>query len=127
MSKSDYLENKILNVVFKNTAYTPPATVYAALFTATPSDTGGGTEVTGGSYARQALTMGTPSLGTISNTATITFSSVPSGTITTLGVYDASTGGNLLYYQGLTSNIIVPSSGAADIVFGVGDFSVTET
>lgn len=127
MGKTDFLENKIINIVFKNTAYTPPATVYAALFTATPSDTGGGTEVTGGSYARQALTMGTASLGSISNTATITFSSVPTGTITTLGVYDASTGGNLLYYQALTSNIIVPASGAADIVFGVGDFVVTET
>lgn len=126
MGKSDYLENKILNLVFKNTAYTPPATVYAALMTAAPTDTGGGTEVTGGSYARQALTMGTPSLGVITNTLAVTFSTVPAGTITHIAIYDASSGGNLLYYNALSSSIIVPATGGADIEFGVGDITITE-
>lgn len=125
MSKSDYLENKILNVVFKNTAYTPPATVYGALMTATPTDTGGGTEVTGGSYARQALTMGTPSLGTITNTLAVNFTAVPAGTITHIAVYDDLTAGNLLYYGALSSSIIALAG--ADIQFGVGNFTITET
>lgn len=125
MSKSDFLENKLLNIVFKNTAYTPPATVYAALMTAAPTDTGGGTEVTGGSYARQALTMGTPSLGVITNTLAFTFSAVPAATITHVAVYDALTTGNLLYYEALSSSII--ATAGADIEFGVGDFTVTES
>lgn len=127
MGKTDYTENKILNIVFKNTAWTPPATAYAALFTVTPTDSTSGTEVTGGSYARQALTMGTPSGGSVSNTLSFTFSGIPSGTVTTIGVFDALTSGNLLYYQALSSNVIVPASGNADIVFGVGDLTVTET
>lgn len=125
MSKSDYLEDKILNIVFKNTAYTPPATVYGALMTATPNDTGGGTEVAGGSYARQALTMGTPSSGTITNTLAVTFSAVPAATISHIAIYDASTSGNLLYYASLTGNIVTTTG--ADIEFGVGDFTITET
>lgn len=125
MAKSDYTENKLLNIVFKNTAWTPPATVYAALMTAIPSDTGGGTEVAGGSYARQALTMGSPSLGTITNSLAFTFSAIPAATITSLAVYDASTSGNLLYYEALSSNII--ATAGADIEFGVGDFTVTES
>lgn len=124
MAKSDYLENKILNLVYKNTAWTPPTTMYGALMTATPSDTGGGTEATGGSYARQALTMGTPSLGSISNTATITFTAVAAGTYTHVATYDASTAGNLHHYGALSSPII--ANAGSDIVFEVGDFTITE-
>jgi len=62
MSKTDFLENKIINHVLRNTAYTAPATVYAALFTATPGESSAGTEVTGGSYARQAATFSAPSM-----------------------------------------------------------------
>lgn len=124
MAKSDYLENKILNHTLKNTAYTSPTTVYAALMTATPTDTGGGTEVTGGSYARQAVTFGTPTLGSVSNSLAITFSALPAATITHIAVYDALTAGNLLYYGPLSSSII--ATAGADVVFGVGDFTITE-
>ena len=48
---SDYLENKVLGHVFGGTAYTAPTTLYVALYTVAPSDTGGGTEVSGGAYA----------------------------------------------------------------------------
>ena len=51
---TDFLEDKILNHVFRNVAYTAPATVYVGLFTTATTDAGGGTEVTGGGYARQA-------------------------------------------------------------------------
>ena len=53
---SDYLENKLIDHVFRGTAYTAPGTVYVALFTSACSDSAGGTEVSGGSYARAALT-----------------------------------------------------------------------
>ena len=55
---SDYLEDKVLDHVFGGTAYTAPATLYVALYTVAPDDTGGGTEVTttGTAYARQTAT-----------------------------------------------------------------------
>ena len=54
-SKSNFLELELLDHVLGNAAYTAPGTVWVALYSATPSDTGGGTEVTGGSYARVAV------------------------------------------------------------------------
>jgi hypothetical protein len=63
VSFSDYLEDAVLDHVFRNTALTSPTTVYVALYTATPSDAGGGTEVSGGSYARTAGTFGAASGG----------------------------------------------------------------
>ena len=53
---SDYLENKVIDFLLRAQAFTAPVTTYVALLTAAPSDTGGGTEVTGGSYARVAVT-----------------------------------------------------------------------
>lgn len=116
---SDYLENKIVDHILRATPFTAPATVYVGLLTAAPSDTGGGTEVTGGSYARVAVTSATTAWngthgtttgassgtdGTIENAATITFPtpSASWGTVTHWGVYDAATGGNLLFQAPLT-------------------------
>jgi hypothetical protein len=52
---SDYLEDKVLDHVFGGNAYTAPTTLYVALYTVAPTDTGGGTEVSGGAYARQSV------------------------------------------------------------------------
>lgn len=118
---SNYLENKIIDWLFRAQAFTPPATMYVALHTATPSDTGGGTEVSTSStgYARVGVTSalanwaGTQSAGsttassgtggTTSNNAAITFGAPIAdwGRITHFGIYDASTGGNLLFYGAL--------------------------
>lgn len=119
---SDYLENKIIDQVFRAQAYTFPTTLYVGLYTATPSDTGGGTEATGGSYARASVTAslanfaGTQSAGsttassgttgTTSNNGTITFATPTAswGTVTSFGIFDASTAGNLLFYGTLTTS-----------------------
>ncbi len=124
MAKSNYLEDRILNHMLRNTASTPPATVYAALMTAAPTDAGGGTEVAGGSYARQAITFSAASSGTITNSALITFSAIPAATITYIAVYDALTVGNLLYYGALSSSII--STSGSDVEFAIGNFVITE-
>ena len=58
---SDYLEDILFNWYFRGVAHTPPATFYVGLFTAAPTDAGGGTEVTGGGYARAAITRATGS------------------------------------------------------------------
>lgn len=105
MSFSDYLETKVLDHVFGGTAYTAPSTLYVALFTAAPSDSGGGTEVSGGGYARQTIAF-TTSGDTTSNNAAIEFPTATAnyGTVTHVGVYDASSAGNLMAWAALTSS-----------------------
>lgn len=84
-------------------------TPYLALYTASPNAGGGGTEVTGGSYARQAVTFGAISSGSMSNSSTITFSGLPNATITHYGILDASTGGDLKVYGAINSVATVVS------------------
>ena len=105
MSFSDYLETKVLDHVFGGTAYTAPTTLYVALFTAAPSDSGGGTEVSGGAYARQTIAF-TTSGDTTSNNAAVEFPTATAnyGTVTHVGIYDASTAGNLMAWAALTSS-----------------------
>jgi hypothetical protein len=125
-SKSDYLENKILEHVLKNTAYTSPTTVYMALLTAAPSDAGGGTEVSGSNYSRTAITFGAASAGSISNSAQVNFPT-PSGSwgaCTHFGIYDASSAGNLLYW-GTLGQTETPISGNA-VAFIIGAIVITE-
>ena len=125
--KSDYLENKILEHVLKNTAYTSPATVYMALFTATPSDSGGGTEVSGSAYARTAVTFGAAASGAIANSAAVEFPVASGGnwgTITHFGIFDASSGGNLLYWAALSASKVV--NDGEQFKVAIGDLDVTE-
>lgn len=72
-SFTDYLENAALNHIFRNVAMTSPGAVYIALFTVAPTDAGGGTEVTGSGYARQAVTFGAAVGGAIANTGAVSF------------------------------------------------------
>lgn len=100
-AKSNYLSDKLLDSVLKDTAYSSPTTVYLALFNGNPNS--GGTEASGGSYARQSCTFGSASSGSSATTADITFSSMPATTVDYVGIYDASTAGNLLYFGSVTS------------------------
>lgn len=117
---SDYLENKLIDHVFRGQAYTAPVTIYVALFTSACSDASAGTEVSGGSYARPGLAAslanwaGTQSAGsttassgtggTTSNNASISFATPSAGwgTVTHIGLMDAVSGGNLLICTALT-------------------------
>ncbi len=105
MSFSNFLETEILDHVFGGNAYTAPATLYLALYTAAPSDTGGGTEVSGASYARQSAAM-TVSGDTATTSASVEFPAAGGswGTVTHVGVFDAVSGGNLLAYGALTAS-----------------------
>jgi hypothetical protein len=111
MSISDYFENKILDHMLRNQSFTPPSTVYVALYTTAPSDSGGGTEVSGGGYARQPVTFSAASDGSISNSEDITFPQATAnwGTIVAVGLFDAATAGNLLWYGDLTQSKTVNS------------------
>lgn len=129
--KSDYLENELLDHWLGAAAYTAPATVYAALFTATPSDSGGGTEVTGGSYARVAVTNNATnwpaaSGGSKSNGTDITFPQATAdwGTVVAFALFDAPTSGNMLVWGPLTASRAVNSSDTPS--FATGTLTVTE-
>ena len=150
---TDYLENKLIDWFFRAQAIgitgasaaagTGPTSLYYGLFTAAPSDTGGGTEVSGGSYARVTVASslanyaGTQSSGSTtassgtggltSNNGTITFPAPTAnwGSVTHFGVFDASSGGNLLIHGALTvaktinNGDAAPSFAAAAFTFQI--------
>jgi hypothetical protein len=125
---SDYLENKVLLHVFGGTSYTAPGTLYVALYTSAPSDTGGGTECSGGSYARKSMadmTVSGTSPTTATNGAAVEFVTATGswGTVTHVGVFDASTSGNLLGWAALSASKTVSSG---DVFrFDAGDLDIT--
>lgn len=100
---SNYLENALINATLRNTTYTSPSTVYVGLYTTDPTDAGTGTEVSGGSYARQSVTFAAPSDGVSASNAAVEFPQATGswGTVTHIGILDASTSGNLLYHTAL--------------------------
>lgn len=128
---SDYLENKLIDQIFRGQAFSFPTTLYVGLLTAAPSDTGGGTEVSGGSYARVGIAAslanwaGTQAAastvassgasGTTSNNSAITFPAPTAnwGSVTSFGIYDAVSGGNLLFWGTLTTAKTVNNGDAA--------------
>lgn len=138
---SDYLENKLVDHLFRTTAFVKPTALYVALFTAAPSDLGGGTEVAGGSYARANLapldtnwkatqggTSGASSGtgGQTSNAVAITFP-VPTGnwgTVTHFGIFDAASAGNLLIWDALTASRTILSGDPAPS-FAVDALAIT--
>lgn len=138
---SDYLENKLIDAFFRAQAFSMPATIHVALYTAAPSDSAAGTEVTGGSYARVAVTSslanwaGTQAAGsatassgtggTTSNNAAITFPAPTAnwGSITHFALMDAPTGGNMLFLGALNTAKTVNSGDAAP-QFAAGALSI---
>lgn len=125
-SKSDYLENKILDHVLRNTAYSSPAAVYVGLYTAAPTDAGGGTEVSGNAYARTAATFSTASSGATANDSDVTFSTPSAGwgEVVAFGVFDAASAGNLLYWADLDDSKTINSGDT--VVFASGSLDITE-
>lgn len=99
---SNYLEESILNHFFRNTAVSPPTTLYLALYINDPTDADTGTEVSGGAYARKQITFGAPSQvgdkGVITNSQKVEFdiASTDWGNVSHWGIRTALTGGNLL-------------------------------
>jgi hypothetical protein len=122
---SNYLENALINVTLRNTAYTSPTTVYVGLYTSNPTDADTGTEVTGGSYARTAVTFGAPSNGVSTNSAAVEFPQATAswGTVTHIGIEDALTGGNLLYHTPLDVSKVIADGDIFKIA--IGSLSVT--
>lgn len=111
-SFSDYTENLVLTYLFTTGSVTRPTAWYVGLFTAAPSDTGGGTEVTGNGYARvvTGTISGSGTATTFSNAAAIEFAAASGGnwgTVGWAGIFDASTSGNLLAWAPLTTSRVI--------------------
>lgn len=122
---TDHLENALLNEVLRNVNYVPPATVYLALFTTATSDAGGGTEVTGGSYARQAVTFTAASGGATENSGSVTFTNMPGVTVTHAAIMDALTAGNMLFHGALSASQVVTAGASLTFAAGAIDASLT--
>ena len=97
---SNYLEAALIDLTLRGQAFVPPATVHVALFTTDPTDAGSGTEVSGGSYARNAVSTAGGFTAGGANVADITYAAATGswGTVTHFGIFDAASGGNLLYH-----------------------------
>lgn len=117
-------ENNVLDAIL-GVGFTKPATVYVALFTVTPSDAGGGTEVTGGAYGRVAVTNNATnwpaaSSSTKSNGTVITFptSTAAWGSVVAWGLFTASTGGTLIVWGALSTAKTIGVSDAPNFPVG---------
>jgi hypothetical protein len=122
---SNFLENALINATLRNTSYTSPTTVYLALYTDDPTDADTGTEVTGNGYARQSITFGSPSNGASTNTAAIEFPQATGswGTVSYIGIRDASSAGNLLYHTALDASKAIATGDVFRVA--IGSLSVT--
>jgi hypothetical protein len=125
-SFTDYLEDKILKHVFTNVSYTSPTTVYVGLFTAAPTDAGGGTELSGSGYARKSAAFTVSGTGTLAtNSAAIEFDAATGswGTIVAIAVFDALTTGNMLAWADLTTSKAIATGDILRIP--TGDLDIT--
>lgn len=133
--KSTYWANKLLDLVLGATAFSAPATIYAALFTAAPTAGGGGTEATGGSYARKdstnngtnfpAASGGVKSNGTAITFVTATANWSSGSNQVAAALFDAVTSGNMLYFGDLT--VAKPVLNGDTASFAASAISITET
>ena len=117
---SDYLERKLLDHTLGTAAFTHPSQAYLALHTADPTDAGSGAEVSGGSYARQTIDFNAAAGtgGAVTNSTAEDFTDMPACTVTHIGIWDASTSGNLLYHGAVSSSKTVASGDTISLAAG---------
>jgi len=138
---STYLENKTIDQIFRGQSAPPSSVLYVALFTSIPAAGGGGTEVTGGSYARVAVTSnftnwaGTQSAGstaassgtsgTTSNNISVTFPTPTAGwgVVTSFAIFDAASAGNMFYFGPLAIPKTINTGDA--VTFPAGSLAIT--
>jgi hypothetical protein len=124
---SNYAEKLLLDYMMTNGSVTRPTAWYVALYTAAPSDSGGGTEVSGSGYARQAVTFNaaaTPG-GTTDNSTAVTFTAAGGswGTVTHIGIFNALTTGNLLWHGAMTASKTIADGDTLE--FAIGNIDLT--
>ena len=124
---SDHAEALLLDWLMTTGSATRPTAWYVGLFTAAPSDSGGGTEVSGSGYAREAVTFAaaTSPGGTTSNTGAVSFTASGGdwGSITHIGIHDAVSSGNLLWHGAMTASKTVNDGDTLE--FSIGNIDLT--
>lgn len=124
---SDYAEKLLLDWMMTTGSATRPTTWYVALYTAAPSDSGGGTEVSGNGYARKSVTFSAASSpgGTTSNSGAVTFTASGGnwGVISHIGIFDNSSGGNLLWHGSMTASKTINDGDTLE--FAIGNIDLT--
>jgi len=125
MSFSNTFENRVLTWVFTASGATRPTSWHVALFTSNPDEDGSGTEVSGGDYARQSATF-TVTGNAATNAAAVEYpvATAAYGTVTHVGVYDASTGGNLIAYAALATSKAIDTGDVLRIPLGELDITL---
>jgi hypothetical protein len=125
MSFSNTFETHVLQYVFTTTSVTRPTAWYVGLFTADPTDTGSGaTEITGNNYSRVSATFSVTG-ATATTTAAVEFAAATGswGTISHIGIFDASSGGNLIAHSALSASKAI---GTGDVFrIPTGDLDIT--
>lgn len=119
MAITNYLRNKMLEATLANVAYTTPTTVYMSLHSTHSNVTTAGTELSGNNYSRQSITFGTATNGKIASTANVSFSASGGdwNTAVSSGIYDASSGGNMLYFSAIVPKTL-PNGETLTVVAG---------
>lgn len=124
---SDYAEKLVLDWLMTTGSATRPTAWYVALYTAAPSDSGGGTEVSGAGYSRKSVSFNAASTpgGTTSNSGIVSWTAAGGayGTVTHVGIFDASTGGNLIWQGALSTSKTVNDGDT--IQFSAGNLTLT--
>jgi hypothetical protein len=119
---SDYAEKLLLDWMMTTGSATRPTVWYVALYTTAPSDSGGGTEVSGFNYSRKPITFApaTSPDGFTSNTNSLLFTAAGGswGTLTHLGILDAASSGNLLWHGALTANRTILDGDSLEFLSG---------
>lgn len=119
---SDYLEVALLNATLNGVAFTAVNNPYVSLHTADPTDAGTGTEVSGGSYARTtaSFALATGTSGLVATDADVTFPTATAtwGTVGWIGLWDAASGGNMLYHTALDASKTIDSGDIFKITTG---------
>ena len=124
---SNYLANAIVNATLRNTSYTSPSTVYVALYSTAPTANTSGTELTGNSYSRQSVTFSAPSAGSASSNVAVNFGPATGNnwlTVKGMAIVDASSTGNILYFQTTTSQNVLTGK---TLTYGSGNITITLT
>jgi hypothetical protein len=115
------MANQMLSVMQNKPA------LYLGLFTAPPGrDGAGGAEIDGHGYARQPIAFGNPIQGEMTNVNAIQFSQAAEdwGTVTSLGIFDAQAGGNLLWFDDFSQSLNVAAG--AFFMLRISDLTLVE-
>ena len=128
---TDTFEDRVLNWLLTANSVTRPSAWYVGLFASgnAPTDSASGTELSGSNYSRVQVTFSVSGTSptTATNTATLTFPTVSGswGSVTTAGIFDASSSGNLIAYANLSNAKTIEANDILQIASGQLDVTLT--